>query len=251
MARRTSGTSAPEDQRLTDAQLAALAAQTDHTRAQIQALGEESAQGREKLRIAAQQLTQEGQLGKEKLSTEERGNRLSAAMAALGLSQKSQTAASESKADMFKELIRRPDITPDVLATTMKAGGNPELATGLEAATAQKRNAFIQSQVPLLTNPKIGSEEARQKAFKGPMEAAFPGSYNEALAAAYPATAPRTASTTPTVPVVTPAAPTNDTDRIAMGLLKAAGYASAEGRGAEGAAPVTGPPIGPPGTAQL
>src|SRR5436190_5424159 len=248
MARRTSGTSAPEDQRLTDAQLAALAAQTDHTRAQIQALGEESAQGREKLRIAAQQLTQEGQLGKEKLSTEERGNRLSAAMAALGLSQKSQTAASESKADMFKELIRRPDITPDVLATTMKAGGNPELATGLEAATAQKRNAFIQSQVPLLTNPKIGSEEARQKAFKGPMEAAFPGSYNEALAAAYPATAPRT-TPTPAPTVAPTTAPTNDTDKIAMGLLAAAGFTPPGGGGVGRATtPNTVAPAGPVGS---
>src|SRR5881394_602821 len=124
MAIRTSGTRSAEDPRLTDAQLALLAAQTGHTQAQIEALGEESAQGREKLRIAAQQLAQEGELGRgkltqegEKTAAEERASRLTAAMVALGLSQKAQATTTESKADMFKELIRRPDITPDVLAS--------------------------------------------------------------------------------------------------------------------------------------
>lgn len=249
MATKVRGTRPPEDQRLTDAQLEALAEETNLTKAKVQAMAEESAQGRQKLQLAAQQLTQEGQLGREKLSTEERSSRLSAAMVALGLAEKTRAGERTSKQDMFSELIRRQDIPPEALASTLKAGGNPELAAGLEAATAQRRNAFVQSQVPLLTNPKIQSEEARQKAFKGTMEAAFPGSYNEALAAAYPATAPRTAPTTPAVPPIAPVAPANDTDRIAAGLLKAAGYTSAEG---ERAAPVTGgPPIGPPGTAQL
>lgn len=247
MARRTSGTTAA-DPRLTDAQLEALAAETNLSKAKVQAMAEESEQGRQKLQLAARQLTQEGELGREKLSTEERGSRLSAAMVALGLAEKTRAGERTSKQDMFSELIRRPDITPDVLASTMKAGGSPELATGLEAAMAKKRADYVQSQVPLLTNPRIQSEAARQKAFRGTMEAAFPGSYNEALAAAYPATAPRTAPTTAAAPTVAPTTPANDTDRIAMGLLKAAGYTSAEG---EGAAPVVGSPSGPPGTAQL
>lgn len=161
---------------LTEEERRAIEAQTNLTQAQAQALAEETAIKRGQLGIEQQKIG----LGERELTGRERQSKRETAAKLAGVGAE----AGRTQADILADLIRRPDVTPNVVATTMAQMGNPALYNALAAERTAAQDKAINAFVPQLQQPMEPAE--REKKFKAAMEAVRPGGYDLGLARAYP-----------------------------------------------------------------
>ncbi len=223
---------------LTQAQIAALKAQTGLTQAQINQIAQENALKNRELQQRGQ-IAQEGftvdrekiGLGREEMTSKDKQAKLAAALEAIGIGSKEKIAGQSERAGLQADLTRRADIPQDVLARTLAAGGNPELFNAFAKAKLDKENHAVRSYIPPILAARSDAE--REKKYKPALEAIRPGAYQEALALAYPKAGQAAPSATPE-PAPAPTVPTgggDSTNPLAAVLLAAAGFGGGAGGG--------------------
>jgi hypothetical protein len=163
--------------------------------AQTKQIGEQSALAQQELlqkaRIAQEQLSAERDinasklgLGREEIGSKEKLGQLAAALEALGQASKADIAEQSERGAVASELTRRGDIPQDVLASALAESGQPGLYNALSRKKFEDREKAITTSIPLLQAAR--SDEEREKKIRPSLEALGTGTYQEALARAYP-----------------------------------------------------------------
>ena len=176
MARR-SGTSISG---LTPDEIDALRAQTGLTNAQAQALADEAAYRRGQLGIEQGKLN----LGSQELAGKNRQTNLETAAKLLGFKSALDVENMRSRSDAISDILKNPQIQPTTAAAALAGMGNPALFNAMAADKARQRDTAINQMIPALQAAK--SDEERVKKIKPGLEALGPGTYNLALARAFP-----------------------------------------------------------------
>lgn len=177
MARRRYGGTVTQ---LTPEEREALEAQTNLTGAQAQALADEAAYRRGQLAIEQGKLN----LGGRELTDKEKQSKRETAAKLLGFNSALDVERLRSQSDVTGDILRNPAITPSQAASTLAGMGNPALYNALASEKAAGLDKAIATFIPQLQSAK--SDEERIKKYKPALEALGPGTYDVALARAFP-----------------------------------------------------------------
>jgi hypothetical protein len=166
--------------KLLEAQTAAIYAQQQQAMVE---LAQKAALAKEQMRSEEGINAAKIGLGEKELSSKNLQGKRETALGLLNLDEKNTLAERAAQGDIQDALLKRPDITADVLAKTLAGGGRPELFNALAVTNAAKRDAQIASLVPGMLKAK--SDDERRK-LGAAFEAVYPGITNDAISKAFP-----------------------------------------------------------------